>query len=139
MLHVAVCMASELCGGCAFTAYGTWLVEQPVPECIIDQTRRHWNPQNSGRVCSYSLFGRDHGLPRRQEDEHVLSLLAGSGVDNVGHHSCAAAAGQHGVQHVPGLHQPAQLVCAFEETTPSKDRALVLGVGAESCRQPGYP
>ena len=32
------------------SAYGTWLVEQPVPECIIDQTRRHWNPQDSGRV-----------------------------------------------------------------------------------------
>ena len=21
-----------------------------MPECIIDQTRRHWNPQDSGRV-----------------------------------------------------------------------------------------
>lgn len=49
-------------------------------------------------------------LLRFQDEEAVMPVLAGGGVDNMGHHSSAPVPGLHGVQPVPGLLQPAQLV-----------------------------
>ena len=47
--------------------YGTWLVEQRVPECVVAQTQKLWNPQNIGRVRVQPLPSGSWVTPQRMQ------------------------------------------------------------------------